>query len=149
MKAKSYSGHKILFLSLGISIALLINGSLHAQSKRANNWYFGIYAGLSFNDGSPPEVLYDGKTDFAYCGDASISDEEGNLLFYTNGAQIWNKEHNPLQNSNDFGDLTTQGAIIVPDPANPNLYYIFNYRADGPEIAYFQYSVIEIGRAHV
>jgi len=108
MKAKSYSGHKILFLSLGISIVFLINDPVFGQSKRANNWYFGFFAGLSFNAGSPPEVLYDSENGYANCGNATISDEDGSLLFYTNGAQIWNKEHNPLQNSNDFGDLTTQ-----------------------------------------
>ncbi|HAH59286.1 MAG TPA: hypothetical protein DCL86_14165, partial [Bacteroidales bacterium] len=146
MKAKSYSGHKILFLSLGISFALLINGSLHAQSKRANNWYFGIYAGLSFNDGSPPEVLYDGKTDYAgsASGVASISDENGNIRFYATGVQIWNREHQIMQNGYSMGMMSTQGAIFVPDPGNSNFYYYFNFGYDSPIISHFQYSIIDM-----
>ncbi len=70
--------------------------------------------------------------------DASICDSSGNLLFYTNAITIGNKLYDTLQNSVDFnpGEQTDndslnglsacQGAIFIPMPGNPNLYYVFS-----------------------
>ncbi|MDX9909553.1 MAG: PKD domain-containing protein, partial [Mariniphaga sp.] len=144
MKTNNASCRNFCFLLFLASIVFVNNEPAYAQGKRANNWYFGIYAGLSFNTGSPPEVLYDGQTNFAAVGASSISDEDGNLLFYSNGAQIWNKEHNNLQNSNNIGWGSTQGAIFVPDPGNDNLYYYFNFGMDSPNVFDFRYSIIDL-----
>lgn len=81
-----------IYLSFAILLVMLFSGHAFAQGKQGNNWHFGFWAGLSFNAGSPPEVLYDGQTSL-YNGVASISDNEGNLLFYADGYHIWNREH--------------------------------------------------------
>jgi gliding motility-associated-like protein len=119
-----------------------------SQGKQANYWYFGAHAGLNYNTSSPPSVLSDGQTwmfGTGYEGSASISDENGNLLFYSDGIVIWNKNHNIMQNGTDIGTASTQGAMIVPYPGNNNLYYFFNFRWD--PIAWqtnFQYSVVDM-----
>ncbi|MDI1307127.1 MAG: PKD domain-containing protein [bacterium] len=104
----------VLFLSLGC----------FAQGE-ANIWYFGYHAGLDFNSGNPV-VLTDGQLNTQE-GCSTISNATGQLLFYTNGVSVWNKNHQIMPNgSNLFGDSSsTQSAIIIPKPNDPNIYYIF------------------------
>ncbi|WP_170982945.1 T9SS type B sorting domain-containing protein [Dyadobacter frigoris] len=60
-------------------------------------------------------------------GTASICDENGKLLLYTNGVQIWNNKHKVISGDADLGgnDSATQSAIIVPKPGDANIYYVF------------------------
>ena len=101
---------------------------VHSQNE-ANIWYFGRNAGLDFNSGSPVAIT-DGRliTDE---GCASISDEFGNLLFYTDGVRVFNKDHNIMKNGNYLHGhfSSTHSAIIIPKPNNVNHYYIFTVDA--------------------
>lgn len=96
-----------------------------SAQKEAANWYFGVRAGLDFNSGSPV-ALTNGQLNTAE-GCTTISDKNGNLLFYTDGSIVYDKSHQVMPNG--YGLLghnsSTQSAIIVPKPNNPNLYYIF------------------------
>src|SRR5690606_40705031 len=58
---------------------------------------------------------------------STISDNNGNLMFYTDGVSVWNKNHDIMLNgTNLFGDISsTQSAIIVPKPLSNNIFYIF------------------------
>jgi urease alpha subunit len=107
--------------------------SLFAQ-KEANIWYFGANAGLDFNSGTPVALL-DGALDTIE-GCATISDTDGNLLFYTDGITVFNKNHTIMLNGMGLnGDTsTTQSALIVPKPNDENTYYIFTV-ADAIKIA--------------
>ena len=91
----------------------------------ATNWYFGTNAGITFNSGSPVALTNGSLTTIE--GVATISDNSGNLLFYTNGVTVWNKNHLVMTNGTGlFGDVSsTQSAIIVQKPNQPNIYYIF------------------------
>lgn len=95
----------------------------------ANIWYFGQNAGLDFNSGSPV-VLSDGQMS-AFEGCATISNATGELLFYTNGISVWNKNHNIMPNGTGLmADIsTTQAAVIVPKPNSDTIYYIFTTSA--------------------
>ena len=99
-----------------------------AQNKQANNWYFGQYAGITFNtvDGSP-EALYDGMINQNE-GCASISDTEGNLLFYTNGMTVWNHLHFIMQNGTGLTGHTSasMSGLIVPWPNHDDHYFILS-----------------------
>lgn len=92
---------------------------------QANIWYFGENAGLDFNSGFPVAIT-DGQSN-CFEGSASISDADGNLLFYTDGSTVWNRNHDTLQNG--FGLLgepsSTQAALIIPKPGSSTHYYIF------------------------
>lgn len=96
----------------------------NAQGE-ANIWYFGEYAGLDFNSGSPV-ALTDGRL-FSFEGCATQSDANGNLLFYTNGTTVWNRNHDTLSNGAGLkGEISsTQSSLILPKPGSPNKYYIF------------------------
>jgi len=126
-------------------IILLIVNELYSQSKRANNWLFSNFAGITFNSTPPVAVTNGAMGGFNIYGAASISDTSGNLLFYTDGEHIWNKLHQRMPN-----DLLIQAydhiPIIVPKPNNKDIYYIItsNYTALNPSLEGISYSIIDI-----
>ncbi len=97
--------------------------------KQGNIWYFGDKAGISFNSGVPT-ALFNGQLTFPNGqnhneGTSSISDSSGNILFYSDGMTIWNKNHLIMQNGTGLlGNFSsTQSSIIVPQPDQPNRFY--------------------------
>ena len=103
---------------------ILVYGFTFAQ-KEAANWYFGDMAGVSFNSGSPVALLNGQLITREGC--SSMSDKNGNILFYTDGSKVYNKLHQVMPNGSGLlGHVSsTQSAIIVPKPNNPYVYYIF------------------------
>ncbi|WP_111709209.1 T9SS type B sorting domain-containing protein [Lutibacter citreus] len=93
--------------------------------REAGIWFFGKNAGLDFNSGSP--VALNGGQLQTTEGCSTISDRNGNLLFYTNGSTVWNAKHQIMPNGNGLlgHKSSTQSAIIIPNPSNPDIYYIF------------------------
>lgn len=97
----------------------------------ANNWLFGQFAGIRFlNNGSV--VVLPGSAINTNEGCSSISDANGNLLFYTDGRNVWDRNHVLMPNGNYnmgtglMGDpSSTHSGIIVPKSDDPNIYYIF------------------------
>ncbi len=104
---------------------LLFCGINVFSQGEANNWYFGSNAGITFNNGAP-EALLDGQLD-TFEGCSSISDSSGNLLFYSDGISVWNRNHQVMPNGSGLlgSSSSTQSGLIAPYPGNPNLYYIF------------------------
>lgn len=90
----------------------------------ADWWYFGEEAGMHFTPTGPVADTNGALSTFEGC--ASISDNDGNLLFYTDGTSVWNANHDVMPNGNGlFGNSSsTQSAIIIPVPNNPDQYYI-------------------------
>ena len=113
-----------LLILLTISSALLVNGQ-----KQANYWYFGYNAGMSFNGGLPIALTNGALNTWEGC--SSISDASGNLLFYTDGRFVYNKNHNQMANGSGlYGHASsTQSGIIVPKPGSTSDYYIFTVDA--------------------
>ncbi|MBX7205132.1 MAG: T9SS type A sorting domain-containing protein [Bacteroidia bacterium] len=105
--------------------------------KRTYNWYFGDSAGVDFNTVSPTVLTNGQMHDDEGC--ATISDTSGNLLFYTNGETVWNKNHQVMDNGTGLQGYfsATQEVIIVPQPGNDSIFYIFT-------ISLFRYSIINI-----
>ncbi|WP_051238793.1 T9SS type B sorting domain-containing protein [Gaetbulibacter saemankumensis] len=103
---------------------LLISGVIAAQKESAN-WYFGNFAGLNFNSGTPTPLL-DGQL-VTKEGSATISDVNGNLLFYTDGLKIWDRRHKIMPNGYGLkGHVSsTESALIVPKPGDRLRYYVF------------------------
>ena len=112
---------------------ILISFSLYSQPGENSNWYFGTNAGLSFNSGVPVALTNGALATIE--GVATISDGSGNLLFYTDGVTVYNRNHLVMTNGTGlFGDASsTQSAIIVQKPGTTNIYYIFTSDNDvGP-----------------
>jgi len=110
----------ILILTLFVSINVVGQGE-------AANWYFGFGAGLQFDLATGNTTVVDDGQLFTNEGCSSISDENGNLLFYSDGITVWNRNHQVMPNGNGlFGDpSSTQSALVVPKPDDPNIYFIF------------------------
>lgn len=115
-------------------ILLFLSGLHPALAQReASRWYFGNEAGLDFNNGVPV-ALTDGKLS-THEGCSTISDQNGNLLFYSDGIHVWDKLHRLMPNG--FGLLghesSTQSAIIVPKAGSMTQHYIFTVDKPDPE----------------
>lgn len=65
----------------------------------------------------------------------AVSDSMGNLLFYTDGERIWNRNHSIMPNGNDIIKGRTDAMCmqdstdamdvnIIPDPGNKQRYYV-------------------------
>ncbi len=100
------------------------------SQKEANIWYFGQNAGLDFNS-SPPTALTNGALN-TYEGCSSFSDANGNLLFYSDGITVWNKNHQIMTYTNGIlaknlrgNPSSTQSGMIIPKPSSNSIYYLF------------------------
>jgi hypothetical protein len=98
--------------------------SADAQYEQ-HRWYFGLEAGLDFRY-DPPKALSDGKTS-AQEGTSTRCDSLGNLLFYTDGISVWDKNHEVMSNGTGLLGNTSsaQSAVIVKKPGSSSVYYIF------------------------
>lgn len=124
-----------LIILLIIELFVLANSK--AQLMNAN-WIFGDSAGLHFNMGLTEAIA---SNIGAMEGCASISDNDGNLLFYSNGLQVWDKYNNVMPNGigllaepdfgGDVGSSTTQSCLILPKDTSEGLYYLFCLSAFG------------------
>ena len=116
---------------------------LHVVAQKQNNiWYFGNKAGLDFNS-NPPTGIQSPLTTVE--GTASICDPAGNLLFYTNGETVWDRNHDIMPNGNSLlgGESSTQAALILPLPNSCTKYCIFvteDHFTDGG----LSYSVVDM-----
>lgn len=112
-------------------LCLFFATTLALAQGEANNWYFGRNAGIKFNaDGTVEPIAISEINTNEGC--SSMSDALGNLLFYTDGRTVWDKNSfvmfngNYNQNRGLLGDpSSSQSAIIVPKKGDPDIYYIF------------------------
>jgi len=127
-----------------ITLFVLLSVAVSAfGQENAMVWYFGDHVGLDFN-GDSPVVLTDGEMK-AEAGCATICDNQGNLLFYTNGNTVWNKNHVVMANGDSLlgSQLRNQNCIIVPKPKSDSLYYLFAV-IGSDSLQSFTYSIVNL-----
>ncbi|MDB4851551.1 hypothetical protein OAH61_03995, partial [Flavobacteriaceae bacterium] len=131
-----------------ITLFLLFIG-LHSYSqKQANIWYFGQNAGIDFNF-TPPKALLDGELSTLE-GCSTFSDANGNLLFYSDGITVWDKNHDIMTytdgslGNNLLGDPSAaQSGMIIPKPLSDSIYYLFTV-TDNNSTKGFNYYTIDM-----
>jgi Bacterial lectin/Secretion system C-terminal sorting domain len=103
-------------------LILLLSNSLFAQN---GVWYFGKHAGIDFNV-SPPVAILDGATNTQE-GTAVCCNDKGEVLFYSDGFQVFNKSNVLMKNGNGLLGHFSAGvaALIYPFLDGTNKYYIF------------------------
>src|SRR5688572_27382027 len=108
-----------------LCVLLVLSLTAVKAQKEANIWYFGAQAGMDFNGGAPVS-LSNGQL-YTTEGCASIADANGNLLFYTEGVNVYNRLHVTMPNGTGLmgGTSASQSAMILPVPGNSTQYYIF------------------------
>ncbi len=122
---------------------------LYSQFKYDYTWLMGtrpsgpLYPQNCMNvltfGGDTLKIKKDSFNSEIFLTNASISDEDGNLLFYSNGCYVKDANHqimpngdqlNPGQvyddNCPDYGYTALDGLIILPQPFNSSKYYIFH-----------------------
>ncbi len=140
-------GNSSIKLVLVLFFFLFLPWLSHAQHKQPNIWYFGEFAGLDFNSGEPRAIP--GRT-WTPMGTSIYSDSSGNLLFYSDGIDLFNKNHQVMVNGSDLagGDYTvTQRVLIVKKPNSDNVFYVFivGRGTNGPTGLYgLWYNIVDI-----
>jgi len=122
------------------------------SQNEAANWYFGFGAGIQFNQNNTAVASVSNGQLNTNEGCASISSANGKLLFYTDGITVYNRNHAIMQNGTGlYGDASsTQSAIIVPKPDDPNIFYIFtvDVQFQNETVHHgFNYSVVDMSLA--
>ena len=99
--------------------------------KQANHWYFGDKAGLNFN--GTLSAIGSGKLNTQEGCSAYSDPQTGQLLFYTSGDTVWNRNNIPMPNGFGLGghNSSTQSALVVPRPGSTTQFYIFTTGAWG------------------
>lgn len=118
------------------------------KSQQGNIWYFGNFAGVSFNT-SPPTILTDNQITNLE-GMSVMSDENGQLLFYTDGRQVLNRNHDPMLNGTGLNGHPSsyQSSVIIPKPGSTSIYYIFTADSwEGNGIKGYCYSEVDMSLA--
>jgi len=134
-------------------ITFCVCSQLWAQ-KELSNWYFGSGDGLSWNSrrslevkgvaGTPDAILTGLPVDVSVPmngntyptintneGCFTMSDKWGNLLFYSDGTYIWNKNHQRMTRQNGSavtltGNKTSaQSGIVIKYPGSDTKYIAF------------------------
>ncbi len=122
----------------------LVTTTLVFAQKQANIWYFGSRIGLDFNQ-IPPQPIADGNLTSPE-GMSSIADNNGRLLFYTNGLAIINRKQLPMKNGQALAGNTssTNNVVIVPLPGSDSIYYVFTTGAANEALQQFQYNIVNM-----
>ncbi|HLO91664.1 MAG TPA: gliding motility-associated C-terminal domain-containing protein [Lentimicrobium sp.] len=132
MKKINLLSFLIVFLAI-YSNAQTPNRCSYVTPRQADNWFFRQNSGIKF-EGEYDQVtvttnnLPAGNNNIPYSnGTATYSDENGNLLIYSDGMNVWNSNHDKINNgiqlSGDWG--STQPALIVQNPVATQMLYVF------------------------
>ncbi len=115
------------FRRLFLIFSIMIFAQVIFSQKESNVWFFGWYTILDFNF-DPPKVGPNAKI-FSYEASSSLCDKIGNLMFYSNGQEIYNKNFervkgwsNPGGNWNYTHEMA-QGSLLLP--INDSLVFSF------------------------
>ena len=122
-------------------LSVVLSSQVSFGQKEANIWYFGKNAGLDFNGGAPVALTSGALNTSEGC--SSISDTNGNILFYTDGITVYNKNHQTMTNGTGLlgNASSTQSALIVRKPVSYIIYYVFTVGEKGGP---FNYSIVDM-----
>ncbi|RYY60799.1 MAG: T9SS type B sorting domain-containing protein [Chitinophagaceae bacterium] len=102
-----------------------------AQGQRTNNrWFFGNHGGINFN--TVPATRLQNKlteaTEPPYFT-STICDKNGNLLFMTDGTELWNKNQKPVPRTGarwPWFLYDKKLPLFCPAPGNDSIVYLFS-----------------------
>jgi hypothetical protein len=118
-----------------------------------NIWYFGDGAGLDFNPDptnpdapTPRPIAAPGHNQNIPAGTTTISDQTGQVLFFTDGQTVWDLNGQPMENGEEIGgdNTASQSVIAVPVPQQPTLFYLFTTQASAGGINSVSFSMVDI-----
>ena len=134
-----------------ILILFVFVTSICLSQKEASVWAISPNASLDFNTPAPQLFPNSTVADF-FESNCSISDQNGNLLFYSDGETVFGGDNLVLPNGNDLTTsssiligTSTQGSLFVQQPNSNSIYYLFSLGGTGFDNyqRLFSYSVID------
>lgn len=146
---------RIWICSLAFMVCLLAKAQ-----KETYNWYFGSNCGITWSDtrdvsstglfgipdatlsGLPVNVVNSKINTSEGC--FSLSDNSGNLLFYSDGKTVWNRNNLVMTNGSLLlGDASSaQSGIVLPYPGSTTRYIVATVGQQGANNA--AYSVVDM-----
>ncbi|MBE7443227.1 MAG: WD40 repeat domain-containing protein, partial [Flavobacteriales bacterium] len=123
-----HSYYSNFYKTIGLVLLFFISNNTSKAQGYKNNWYFGANVGINFSLGNPTFVAGSQISMNLFNHSTTMSDDNGNLLFYSDAQTIWNANNNVvtgliggfLSGSNN----TSQG-VSFKNPANSSQYYYF------------------------
>ncbi|MDR7129224.1 hypothetical protein J2X69_001559 [Algoriphagus sp. 4150] len=117
-----------------------------------NIWYFGDGAGLDFNpdpndpDAPTPRPIASRHPRNIPAGTTTISDQTGQVLFYTDGQSVWDLNGDLMENGEDIGgeNSSSQSVLAVPVPQEETLFYLFTTQTSANRQNEASYSLVDI-----
>ncbi|MCH2223633.1 MAG: PKD domain-containing protein [Crocinitomicaceae bacterium] len=117
------------------ALFFLLVGLFGFSQNQNNIWYFGDGNFLDFNVNFNNPVLTGNGAEIAtanstYCleGSSTVCDAAGNLLFYNNSENVFDRNFNPMPNGVNLNGSATTSAqtLAIPKPGSQTIYYIFH-----------------------
>lgn len=159
-----------------VILIAFVTSSIQAQveSKQDYVWIFGRgvnettgeQRGYKYDFNKPPyELEHQDIEIWISSMNASISDKEGNLLFFTNGCEIHNSDFELMENGDSLnfdqqywslfnidcrkGYPGSQDVLIIPSMASDDLFYIFHkprivVEINDPQAKPLLYSIVDM-----
>jgi gliding motility-associated-like protein len=117
---------------------------INCFKRSTYTWYFGNKAGLKFDDNDNVTALTNGQANIVD-NTSTFSDTSGNILLYSDGLNVWNKNHQIMQNGNGLlgNQSGGQPITIVPKPNDNKLFYLITTDAFGGSNG-LRYSIVDI-----
>ena len=138
------------YTTIVLLLSLVFSFPVFSQEKRDYNWIMGKDS-QSGNPNFGVQKMFFGKNgielEYTWTDmdmkvtSTSMSDTQGNLLFYTNGCWVANTEHEEMENGgninysniyqsscNNSGYRVPEGIISILKPGSEDYYYLFHLR---------------------
>lgn len=106
-----------------LSILIVFVSCYALAQPEHQNWHFGSNVGVSFATGNP--VLFSGSQIVTQESCYTQSDASGNVMFYTNGIDVWTSANTLMPNGSGLlGNVSSQ-CMVIPVPLAQDRFYIF------------------------
>jgi hypothetical protein len=136
------------YFTLLTLLLIIFSGQLFAQDLTRHNWYFGnSNNGIRFSRSDNSVTLITNKAPLGIGGSAVATDPvNGNLLFYSDGVNVYDITHNPMPNGTGLAGnpAGNQAVAVAKVPGSTSQYYVFTNTASGAAGGTVSYSIVDM-----
>lgn len=126
-------------------VSIVFFSSVLYGQNQTKKWFFGNGAAINFATAGP--MLMSGCAISSSMGCASIADQNGSTLFYTDGINIYNASNAVMANGGGLpGAGSFQSSLIVQQPTSSSIYFVFTVGALGSSNGLY-YSIVDMSLA--
>jgi len=111
-----------------------------------DHWVF-LRTQMQFIDGEPVITQNSPIQNASNECSSSIADVDGNLLLFSDGLCVWDRDHNLMPNGTGLlgNTSSSQGVLITPHPGNVNQYFVFtNDAIENSHVNGMRYNIVDM-----